>query len=368
MSPQTHRSVLRLLRLPDWPGWLYTCLLVLALISAASPAQEAPDTTTATKQQEIPVEASPEPDTSVNADIQLTIAGSVTMEPLLRAWAKALLQRYPSLRISITANGSNNAPLALAEGTANIGAMSRRMSGIENNLIQQRQGSMPNEYLVALDTIAIVVHPDNPLDSISLQQLDQLFSASHRCSDISPGQIPNIWRDIFEHSPDTRHLTAIAPTIAAREIQLMGRFSNSGTYRWFREHALCNGIYRNTLQAFPSHGGIIRALQHSPSAIAYVGSAYVTAGVKSLLVTNEQSAVKTGADNQQTEQPLDSLARPLFLYSIGNTDTSSDGKTGSIGQLIDLIYSTRGQNITRQAGFTVPQTIPTAQQSLPESP
>ena len=271
---------------------------------------------------------------------ELSITGSVTLEPVLKAWAKTLLHQHPTLSISIINSGSNSAPIALAEDTANIGSMSRRMTESENNLIhQQQQGIVINEHLIGFDALSIIVHPDNPISHITALQVDQLFSASQRCNPTnSPSPIKTWGQVSIQTTP-----------LSKRKVQTFGRFSSSGTYRWFRENALCGGIFRYDIQVFPSHGAIIQAVQNSPSAIAYIGSAYLTAGVKALFI---EPSGQTTSDLNNHVNYSPPLTRPLFLYTTYRNDANNQDSTiKAMNLLLNLIYSPEGQAIANQVGL-----------------
>ena len=152
----------------------------------------------------------------------LSIAGSETMEPLTKSWAKDLQQLYPGLTIKVESRGSETGLAALLEGKAQIAAMSRRMNQQEIVEFKREFGYEPVEVPVAVDALAVFVHNDNPIEGLSLDQLDAMFSKERRRG----LQYPiNTWGDAL--LLDEEWTTA--------PVHLYGSNGNSGTASFFKE-------------------------------------------------------------------------------------------------------------------------------------
>ena len=111
----------------------------------------------------------------------LTIVGSDTISALVLRWSDTFRQHHPDVRVQIQAPGSASAPIALLEGAADIGMMSRTMSADEAETFRRRFGYPPTRVAVAHDAIVVFVNPGNPLKTITRRQLDAIYSSTLRC-------------------------------------------------------------------------------------------------------------------------------------------------------------------------------------------
>src|SRR5699024_3224208 len=111
----------------------------------------------------------------------LSSIGSDTLANLMALWAEEFKRLYPNVNIQIQAPGSSAAPPALAENTANLGPMSRKMKGNEIEAFEKKYGYKPLPIRVAIDALAIYVNKDNPVKGITIPQVDAIFSATRKC-------------------------------------------------------------------------------------------------------------------------------------------------------------------------------------------
>src|SRR5690606_16124487 len=151
--------------------------------------------------------------------------GSDTLANLMTLWAEEFKRFYPNVNIQIQAAGSSTAPPALTEGTANMGPMSREMKDNEIEAFENKYGYKPTAIPVAIDALAVFVHKDNPLEGLSLPQVDAIFSSTLKCGH---SEVVNSWGQVGLTGPWQR-----------RDVQIFGRNSVSGTYGYFKETALC---------------------------------------------------------------------------------------------------------------------------------
>ncbi len=232
----------------------------------------------------------------------LTSVGSDTASALVARWAGAFHTRHPGVHVQIQGQGSASAPLALIEGAADIGSMSRPMSSAEQSRFVARYGYAPTHVVVAHDAIAVFVHPDNPLARITLAQLDAIFSETRRCG--APLAIRR-WRDLAT-IPDTR--------LADAALLATGRDSSSGTYEMFRESALCGGEYRADVIAWPGNGAIVATVAGNREAIGYAGVGYVNGLVKPLALAKDADDAGTLPGLDSVTQGRYPLSRALYVY------------------------------------------------------
>ena len=160
--------------------------------------------------------------------------GSDSLNNLMTLWAEGFRAKYPNVQIEIEGKGSTTAPPALVAGTAQFGPMSRPMKGAEIDSFEKRFGYKPTAIRAAVDALAVYVHKDNPIKCMSLQQLDAVFSKTRRGGE--KAEIAN-WGQL-----------GLTGDWAGRPISLYGRNSASGTYGYFKEVAVFNGDYKDSVK------------------------------------------------------------------------------------------------------------------------
>ncbi len=293
------------------PVWLIICL-ALAGCSDPAPSTESKKTITAPVIDLVPVDVvdasqvvlesnNTLDDYTVVADISgnLSSIGSDTLANLMTLWAESFSKIYPSINIQIQAAGSSTALPALVEGTANFGPMSRAMKDREVEAFERRYGYKPTAIKVAIDALALYVHKDNPVNELTLEQVDAMFSVTRRCGS---NQEHTAWGTL-----------GLSGSWNDRPIQLYGRNSVSGTYGYFKKVALCGGDFRNSVNEQPGSASVVQAVASSLNGIGYSGVGYITSGVKALSLSSQGSE----AIEATPENALDGsypLARYLYVY------------------------------------------------------
>ncbi len=258
--------------------------------------------------------------------------GSDTLNNLMTLWAEEFQDFYPNVSVEIEGAGSGTAPVALAEGTANFGPMSRDMRSSEVESFEDAHGYEPTKVRVAIDTIAVFVNRDNPIDGLTMEQVDGMFSATQRCggSDIAR------WGDVGLDGAWTN-----------RDITLYSRNAVSGTYGFFREHALCDGDFKDAINEQPGSASVVQGVSESLNGIGYSGIGYKTSGVKAIaLGEDEDNLYEPNAENAVSgDYPLS-----RFLYVYVNKDPN--GELPPIErEFLKLVLSKEGQDVVRRDGF-----------------
>jgi len=230
----------------------------------------------------------------------LSSVGSDTLANLMTLWAEEYKRNYPNVNIQIQAAGSSTAPPALTEATSNLGPMSRMMKDKEVEAFEKKYGYKPTPIRVAIDALAVFVHKDNPIKGMSLDQVDAIFSSTRKCG--SPKDFTK-WGDL-----------GLTGEWANRDIQLYGRNSVSGTYGYFKEHALCKGDYKNTVNEQPGSASVVQSVSTSVNAIGYSGIGYVTSGVKAVPLAKKGSKTFVEATNENAIAGTYPLGRFLYVY------------------------------------------------------
>ncbi|MDP4650857.1 MAG: substrate-binding domain-containing protein, partial [Haliea sp.] len=192
----------------------------------------------------------------------LSSIGSDTLANLMTLWAEDFKRAYPNVNIQIQAAGSSTAPPALTEGTANIGPMSRDMRDNEIEAFETRHGYKPTAVPVAIDALAVYVHKDNPIEGMSIEQLDAVFSSTRKCGST---QDVSQWGQL-----------GLAGAWEGRDMQLFGRNSVSGTYGYFKTVGLCKGDFKNSVNEQPGSASVVQSVSTSINGIGYSGIGYRT--------------------------------------------------------------------------------------------
>jgi phosphate transport system substrate-binding protein len=229
----------------------------------------------------------------------LSSVGSDTLANLMTLWAEEFNREYPNVNIQIQAAGSSTAPPALTEGTSNIGPMSREMKDDELVAFEDKYGYKPTAIPVAIDALAVMVNKDNPVKGLSLPQVDAIFSSTRKCGHAT--EIDN-WGD------------AGVAAWASKSIQLYGRNSVSGTYGYFKEHALCKGDFKSNVNEQPGSASVVQSVTSSANGIGYSGMGYTTSGVKMVPLAKKEGQAFVEATPENAINGSYPLTRYLYIY------------------------------------------------------
>ena len=229
----------------------------------------------------------------------LSSVGSDTLANLMTLWAEDFNRAYPNVNIQIQAAGSSTAPPALTEGTSNLGPMSREMKDDEIEAFEGKYGYKPTAIPVAVDALAILVNKDNPVKGLTMEQVDSIFSSTNKCGGSASIET---WGD------------AGVAAWGAKSIQLYGRNSVSGTYGYFKEHALCKGDFKSNVNEQPGSASVVQSVTESVNGIGYSGMGYTTSGVKMVPLAKKGSTTFIEATPANALNGTYPLTRYLFIY------------------------------------------------------
>ncbi len=264
----------------------------------------------------------------------LSSVGSDTLNNLMTLWGEGFQKQYPSVKIQIEGKGSSTAPPALISGTAQLGPMSREMKPSELDEFEKKYGYKPTDIRVAIDALAVYVNKDNPLSKITLPQVDAIFSKTRRCG--FPTAI-TAWKEL-----------GLTGGFAARPISLYGRNSASGTYGYFKEHALCNGDYKDTVKEQPGSASVVQGVTEDLNGIGYSGIGYKTSGVKALDLATKEGQPFGKAEASDVYGGKYPLARFLHIYVNKAPNRPFDPL---IGEFLRFVLSQEGQQIVVKDGY-----------------
>jgi phosphate transport system substrate-binding protein len=262
----------------------------------------------------------------------LISVGSDTFNNLMTLWAEGFKALYPNVNIQIEGKGSATAPPALISGTSQLGPMSREMKQEEVDAFERRFGYKPTEIKVAVDALALFVHKDNPMKGLTLTQIDGVFSSTRKLG--APADIVE-WGQLG------------IDAWKGRSISLFGRNSASGTYGYFKEHALGKGDFKSSVKEQPGSSAVVQGVGADPYALGYAGIGYVTSGVRVLPIgeTPESLAEPTYENCLSGTYPL---ARFLLIYINKKPGVPLDTLTA---EFVKFILSQAGQQAVVKDGY-----------------
>jgi len=253
----------------------------------------------------------------------IQIKGSDTMINLVQAWAEKYMEKNKNEFVAVTGGGSGVGISSLISGTCDIAMSSRQIKEKEISLAKQK-GRNPYEIKVALDGLAVVVHPKNPISKLTIDELADIFT----------GRITN-WKQVGGEN---------------REIVILSREVNSGTHVYFKEHVLRKGN-PNSKEEFapkalllPSSQAIAEEISQNPSAIGYYGMGYISPKQKPIYIAKDKKSEYVRPTIENVKNGKYPISRPLFIYTNGKPE-------GLVKKFVDFILSEEGQKIVLSSDF-----------------
>jgi phosphate transport system substrate-binding protein len=276
----------------------------------------------------------------------LSSIGSDTMNNLLTLWLEGFKKFYPNVNIQVEGKGSSTAPPALISGTAQLGPMSRDMKQEEIDAFEKKFGYKPTELRVSIDALAVYVNKDNPLTGLNMPQVDAIFSKTRRGgykTDISK------WGDV-----------GLTGDWANRGISLYGRNSASGTYGYFKEHALYKGDFKDQVKEQPGSASVVQGVTEDRYGIGYSGIGYRTSGVRPLLLAKSETDEYHSGNYENCLNGKYPLSRFLNIYINRPPNKPVDPL---LKEFLKFVLSFEGQEIVVKDGY-LPLTYDLVQNEL----
>ena len=270
--------------------------------------------------------------------------GSDTLNNLMTFWAEGFKAMYPNVKIGIEGKGSSTAPPALIEGTSQFGPMSREMKPTEIDAFEKKYGYKPTQVRVAIDALAVYVNKDNPIEGMTVAQVDGLFSTTRKRG----GKDVKTWGQL-----------GLTGDWANKPVSLYGRNSASGTYGFFKEHVMQNGDYKSTVKEQPGSSAVVQGVTSDLGGVGYSGIGYKTSGVKALALGSAAGQFfEPNYDNAiNGKYPI---SRFLYIY-VNKNPNEPLGKMEL--EFLRYVLSRQGQEIVVKDGY-FPLPLSVAQDSL----
>ncbi|MEA3305395.1 MAG: phosphate ABC transporter substrate-binding protein [Candidatus Omnitrophota bacterium] len=241
----------------------------------------------------------------------IIIKGSTTVLPIAQWAAEKFMDKNPGVDISVQGGGSGVGIASVIDGTCDIGNASRSIKDKELNKAVA-MGKDPTANVIAMDGIAVVVHPSNSIGSLTLEQVKAIYT----------GKI-SYWSEVGGSS---------------KKIVVLSRDSSSGTFETFNKLALKKAKVRPDALMQASNQAVATIVTKTPGAIGYIGLGFISSKVKGLILDGVEPSKETVLSG---EYPV---SRPLFMYTNGKPK-------GVIKKFIDFILSREGQKLVEEVGY-----------------
>jgi len=263
--------------------------------------------------------------------------GSDTMVNLAQAWAEQYQAIDPSVVVAVSGGGSGTGIAALMNGTVDIANASREMKPDEEATAKKNTGKMPVKHVVAFDALAVYVHKDNPIKSITRSQLACIYGENGTCTK---------WTDVGLE----------VPGCSGQEIVRVSRQNNSGTYAFFREWTLGKGHdFKLGSRDMQGSKDVVDLVTHTPCAIGYSGLGYKTDDVKAVCVAVDDHTPCVEPSIAHARAGDYPIARGLYMYTLGEP-------TGATARYLDWIRGDAAQATVERIGYAP---LPNAQRTKP---
>lgn len=253
----------------------------------------------------------------------IQVKGSDTMVNLGQAWAEKYMEKNPGDFVAVTGGGSGTGLSSLISGTCDI-AMSSRNIKEKEIALAEKKGIHPNEIKAALDGLAVVVNPANPVGKLTADQLADIFT----------GRVAN-WKEVGGRD---------------EKIVILSREVNSGTHVYFKEHIL-RKMDPNSKEEFAAGALMLSSSQAiadevagNPAAVGYYGMGYISAKQKPVAVAKDAASPFIEPTIQNVVSSSYPISRPLFLYTNGEP-------AGLVKKFVDFALSKEGQEIVLATDF-----------------
>jgi phosphate transport system substrate-binding protein len=267
--------------------------------------------------------------------------GSDTLNNLMTLWAEQFQKFYPNAKIQIEGKGSSTAPPALISGTAQLGPMSREMKGTEVDQFEKKHGYKPTALRSSVDALAVFVNKDNPVKCLTMAQVDAVFSKSRRSG---AREDIKTWGQL-----------GLTGAWAAKPISLYGRNSASGTYGFFKEHALKNGDFKDQVKEQPGSASVVQGVTVDRFAIGYSGIGYATAGVRAVPLAVKDGDKCHEANPDEAYSGRYPMARFLYVYV---NKAPGQPLAPLTREFVRLVLSREGQEaVVKDGYFPIPASI-----------
>ena len=248
----------------------------------------------------------------------ITAKGSDTLVILAQKWAETYMSKNSGTKIQVTGGGTGTGFAALQNQTTDLCNASRKIRAKEIETCIKAFGKRPTEYKVALDGLSVFVNSENPIKSMTIEQLGLVFT----------GKIKN-WKELGESDSP---------------IVVYSRENSSGTYEFFKEHVLKGKDFVASAQTMPGTAAVLQAVAKERNGIGYGGAAY-GAGAKHIAIQKDGSSEPIEPNEETVVKGTYPISRFLFIYINPALDK------GEVSSYLKWIRSDDGQKVVKDVGY-----------------
>lgn len=264
--------------------------------------------------------------------------GSDTMDPIIKPWCEKFASYYGGNVLCEISDGkgSGSGPPLLLDELINVARLSRPYKRKEVDKFIEKFGYRPLMMRTALDTLGVFVNKDNPIDCVTMKELDAIFSQDMKCG---PNSSINRWNQLD-----------VLGIYNNKKISLFGRIPLSGTHQFFKKKVLCKGPFKSVIREYGDSPNITRDIENNIYGIGYAGISYLTPGTKALAVSN-------GEKNQEECIPATAefvanatypISRILYIYL---NKKPGEPLEPLLKEFMKFVLSKEGQEIVYLADF-----------------
>lgn len=265
---------------------------------------------------------------------EITLVGSNTMSDVAAMWVDRFTCFYPDVKINIVVKGAENAMPAVMNGEATIGMLSREANAQEIEDFTKKLGHAPKLLVPSLERIAIFVHKDNPLNEVTLAQLDAIFSQTLKRGEAREFKS---WGDL-----------GVKGSLAAQPIALQGRSDTTGSQVFLKTLILQGGEFRTGITKNEDNMKLVKAIASDPAAIGFAGETYQYPGTKTLSISWKAGEPAYAIDSEADAHGTYPLVRPLQFV----VNQAPDKALGDVErEFLRYVFSAMGQEDVVKAGF-----------------
>jgi phosphate transport system substrate-binding protein len=265
---------------------------------------------------------------------KITLVGSNTMSQVASIWIDGFRQFHPNVEIENEIRGSANAVSSVINEEATFGLLSRSIHPQEVVAFEKKFGHAPTVLTPTFEPIAVFSHESNPIEGLTLQQLDAIYSTTRLRG---AGETATTWGDL-----------GLTGEWASRTITLQGRSNDTGSVVFFRDIVLAGGAYRRDLVAHRSNVDLVKGVAGDTGAIGAAGRTYMLPGVKTIPISVAAGEPFVDVSSVEAAQGRYPLIRPLQLV----VNQAPDQELPTLqGEFLKYVFSRLGQEDVLRAGF-----------------
>ncbi|MBX3442933.1 MAG: substrate-binding domain-containing protein [Planctomyces sp.] len=304
-------------------AWMGTAAVVLSALTTGAAQAEAPLVVDAGLPAYRPAD-------SLKGEI--TICGSDAMTQVAAAWSEQFRRFHPDVKITLTPASSSRAIMNVRDRKADFGLLSREVLPEEVAEFESATGHKPAIMISSMERIAVLVHADNPVEGLTIAELDAMFSA-----DRLRGGAVSAWSDLGVKTP----LGAQTPRVLVRD-------ETTGAPATFRSVILQGADFRQDVNRQESYINLVRGVAADQSAIGFAGTMYLLRGIRAVPIAIEKGQPFVAVDSAEADAGAYPLVRPQHMvYNLDPANPPSEVQK----EFLRYIFSQLGQEDVVKSGF-----------------